>query len=59
VSAGEGERRVTFQCRVAACRVVVGLKLSEFAFKIPRIPEQHMIEEFSPYRPDQAFHERV
>ena len=54
VSAGEGQRRVALQRRVAACRVVVGLEFGQFPFKITGIPEQHMVEKFSPHRSDQA-----
>ena len=59
VPAGEGQRRVALQRRVAACRVVVGLEVGELPFKITGIPEQHMVEKFSPRRPDQALHEGV
>ena len=59
VSTGEGQRRVALQRRVAACRIVVGLELGKLAFKITGIPEQHLVEEFSPHRPDQALHEGV
>jgi hypothetical protein len=41
------------------CRVVVGLKLGKLPFKITAIPEQHMVQEFSARRPNQALHERV
>jgi len=44
---------------VAAGRVVVGLEVGKFPFKITGIPEQHMVEKFSPHRPDQALHEGV
>jgi hypothetical protein len=44
---------------MAASLLVVRLELSKLAFQIAGIPEQHVIEEFSPHRPDQAFHERV
>ena len=59
VSAGEGQRRVALQRRVAACRVVVGLELGKLPFQITGIPEQHLVEKFSPHRPDQALHEWV
>ena len=59
VSGGEGQRRVALQRRVAAYRVVVGLEVGKFPFKITGIPEQHMVEKFSPRRPDQALHEWV
>ena len=59
VSTGEGQRRVALQCRVAACRIVVGLEVGELPFKITGIPEQHMVEKFSPHRPDQTLHEWV
>jgi hypothetical protein len=52
VPIGEGQRRVARQRRVAACRIVVHLELSKLAFRITGIPEQHMIEQFSPHRPD-------
>jgi len=57
VFAGEGQRRVALQRRVAACRVVVGLEVGKLPFKITGIPKQHMVEKFSPHRPDQALHE--
>ena len=59
VSAGEGQWRVAPQRRVAACRVVVGLEVGKLPFKITGIPEQHMVEKFSPHRADQALHEWV
>ena len=59
VSTGEGQRRVALQRRVAACRIVVGLEVGKLPFQITGIPEQHMVEKFSPHRPDQALHEWV
>jgi hypothetical protein len=59
VSAGEGQRGVALQRRVATCRVVVGLEVGKLPFKITGIPEQHMVDQFSPHRPDQALHEWV
>src|SRR5260370_21262952 len=59
VSAGEGQRRVALQRRVAACLVVVGLEVGKFPLKISGIPEEHMVEKFSPHRADQPFHEWV
>ena len=59
VFTGEGQRRVAFQCRVAACRIVVGLEVGKLPFKIMGIPEQHMVEKFSPHRADQSLHEWV
>ena len=59
VSTGEGQRRVALQRRVAACRVVIGLEVGKFPFKITGIPEQHLVEKFSPHRADQALHEWV
>jgi len=44
---------------VAACRVVVGLELGKLSLEIMSIPEQHLVEEFSPHGPHQALHERV
>jgi len=37
---------------VAAARIVVHLEFGKLPFQITRIPEQHMIEELSPDRPD-------
>src|SRR5262249_43755173 len=51
-STGERQRRVAVEGSVAAGFVVVGLELYELSFKITTIPEQHVIEEFSPHRPD-------
>ena len=45
------------QGRVAARRVVVGLEVGKLLFKITGIPEQHMVDNFSTHRPDQALHE--
>ena len=59
VAAGEGRRRVALQRRVAAYLVVVGLEVGKFPFKITGIPEQHMVDTFSPRRSDQALHEWV
>jgi integrase-like protein len=59
VAAGERQRRVAFQRRVAACRVVVGLEVGKFPLEIAGIPEQHMVEKFSPHRADQPLHEWV
>ena len=59
VAAGEGQRRVALQRRMAAHLVVVGLEVGKFPFKITGIPEQHMVETFSPRRSDQALHEWV
>jgi hypothetical protein len=44
---------------VAAGRVVIGLKVGKCRFQITGIPEQHMVETFSPDRPDQALHKWV
>ena len=46
VAAGEGQRRVALQRRMAAHLVVVGLEVGKFPFKITGIPEQHMVEKF-------------
>ena len=59
VSARHGERRVAVQGRVAPCRVVVGLEVGEFPLQIPRIPEEHLVQKFSPYRADQALYKGV
>ena len=58
VSARHGERRVAVQGRVAPCRVVVGLEVGECPLQIPRIPEEHLVQKFSPYRADQALYIR-
>jgi hypothetical protein len=44
---------------VAACRVVVGPEVGKLLFKITGIPEQQLVEKFSPHRPDQALHKWV
>ena len=44
---------------MAACRVVLGLELAKLPFKITAIPEQHLVEEFSTHRPNEALHEGV
>ena len=59
VSARHGERRVAVQGRVAPCRVVVGLEVGEFPLQIPPIPEEHLVQKFSPYRADQALYKGV
>ena len=56
---GEGQRRVALQGRVTARRIVVNLELGKLPFQITGIPEQHMVEKFSPHRPDQTLNERV
>ena len=56
---GEGQGRVAFQCRVAACRIVVDLEVGKLPSKMAGIPEQHLVEKLSPDRPDQALHEWV
>jgi hypothetical protein len=38
---------------------VVDLELPKLPFQITGIPKQHLVEEFSPDRPNQALHERV
>ena len=59
VSARHGERRVAVQGRVAPCRVVVGLEVGECPLQIPRIPEEHLVQKFSPYRADPALYKGV
>ena len=44
VSAGKDQRRMALQRRVATRRVVVGLEVGQFAFKITGIPERHIVE---------------
>jgi PAS domain-containing protein len=58
-SAGNGHRRVAVQRRVAARRVVIGLEIRQLPFQVQSIPEQHVVEKFSPHRPDQALHKGV
>ena len=50
---------MALQRRMAACRIVVHLEIGKLAFQITGIPEQHMIERFSPHRPDQTLDEGV
>ena len=59
VFTGKGQRRVAVQCRVASCRIVVGLEVGKVPFKITGFSEQHMVQTFSPHRADQALHEGV
>src|SRR5580765_1636947 len=59
VSTGEGQWRVALQRSVTACLVVIGLEVGKFPFKITGIPEPHMVEKFSPHRPDQARHDET
>jgi hypothetical protein len=56
---GERQRRVAFQGRVAACRVVVGLEFGQLPFQVTGIPERYVVEKFSPDRPDEPLDERV
>ena len=58
VSAGEAVLRYTERC-VDSRVVVVGLEVSQLPLKIPCIPEQDMVEELSPHRPDHALDEGV
>ena len=58
-STGERQRRVAVQRRVRACGVVVALELGQLPFEVTAIPERHVVEKFSPHRPDHAFHEGV
>ena len=55
----EGQRRVVLQRRVVACGIVVHLELGKLPCQITSIPEQDMIEKFSPHRPNQALDEWV
>ena len=57
--AREASRRVAFPRRMAPCRVVGGLEVGERPLQITGIPAQHMIQAFSPHRPDQPFHQGV
>src|SRR5262245_6073079 len=59
VSVGERQRRPTFQGGAATCRVVVSLEFGKLPLKIEAVPEHHMIQVFSAYRPRQALHERM
>ena len=49
---GEGQRRVALQRRMAASLVVVSPELGKLPFQDTGIPEQHMVENFSPHLPD-------
>jgi hypothetical protein len=44
-------------CAMHALEIEVVLKSQELAFKVNGVPEQRLVEEFSPDRPDQAFDE--
>jgi hypothetical protein len=44
---------------VAAYPIAVNLEFTKFSFQVSAVPEQHMIEEFTPHRSDQALDERV
>ena len=57
VAAGKGQRRVALQRRVAAYLVVGGLEVGKFPFKITGMPEQHLVETFSPRRSEALLHE--
>src|SRR5262245_16400885 len=59
VVTGERQGRAALQRRVRACRVVVNLELGTLPVQVTGIPEQYVVEEFSPHRPDQALHEGV
>jgi hypothetical protein len=59
VSIGEPQWRIAFQGCVAACRGGVGLELGKLPFQITGIPERHIVQKFSPHRPDQSFDERI
>ena len=58
-SSGEREWRAAVQRRVAARLVVVNLEFSQLPFQVSAVPEQHIIEEFTPHRSNQALDERV
>jgi len=58
-SIGERQWRMTFQGRMAARRVVVGLELGELPFQVTGIPEGDMVEKFSPDRPDEPLDKGV
>ncbi len=45
------------QPAVDSRRIVVGREVRELPLKIPGVPEQHVVQELSPQRPDQPFHE--
>ena len=44
---------------MGACRVVVLLELGQFSFQVTGIPEQHVVEKFSPQCSDRPFHKWV
>jgi hypothetical protein len=55
-SDGDAQRRVAGQRRVDACRIVVSLEVGELSFEVSSVPEQYMVEKFSPRCTDQSFH---
>jgi len=58
-SIGERQWRMTFQGRMAARCVVVVLELGQLAAQVTGIPEQQVVEKFSPHGSDQPFHKWV
>jgi len=58
-SIGKRQWRMTFQGRMAARRVVVGLELGQLPCQVTGVPERDMVEKFSPDRPDEPLDERV
>jgi hypothetical protein len=54
-----GRRRASCPRRVRAMLVVVLLELEELPLEISRGPEQHAIQTFAPYDPNQSFDDRM
>jgi hypothetical protein len=53
-STGERQRRAAVQGGMAPRRIAVILQLGQFPLQITAIPQQHVVEEFSKRRPNQA-----
>jgi len=59
VADGDTQRGVAGQRRMDAGRIVIGLEVGEPLFEVSCVPEQHMVEKFSPRCTDQPFHKRM
>ena len=58
-SDGGAQRRVAGQRRMDACLIVIGLEVGELSFEVSCVPEQDMVEIFSPRCTDQPFDKRM
>ncbi len=58
-SDGDAQRGVAGQRRMDAGRIVIGLEVGELSFEVSWVPEQHMVEKFSPRCTDQPLHKRM